>query len=406
MPNKPNDDAIYNASERLIAWLETQKYRGNDPHDALNSPLLGALGRRNRYVGIALVQTLRRSPINLRSLFRVVPGYNPKGMGLFLASFVRRYAALREPMDLERAHFFAAWLRDNQAQGYRGASWGYNFDWPNRGFFAPKGTPTIVNTAFNAQALWDYAQVCGQAWAFDAARAACEFILRDLQRYQDTRGICFSYTPHDTRYIHNANMLGAALLARIGAHTGERELLDAARASAAFTIAAQERDGSWKYGIGGSDEWVDNFHTGFVLGALADVIDVLGREEWRDALERGYAYWKENFFRADGAPKYYAHALYPIDVHAVAQAVITFLRMRALDSDASGLAKRTLVWGVTHMQDARGFFYYQMLPHAINRIPYIRWSNAWMLRAMAEWLWGHAIAQKAVLVKPSYESMD
>ena len=32
-------------------------------------------------------------------------------------------------------------------------AWGYNFDWQSRNFFAPRGTPTIVPTAFAARAL-------------------------------------------------------------------------------------------------------------------------------------------------------------------------------------------------------------------------------------------------------------
>ncbi len=375
------------SADRLIAYLESQNYRGIDPYDALNSPLLNALGRRNRYVGIALTQIFRRSPFNVRPLFGITPGYNPKAMGLFLASFVRRYAALHEPRDLERAHFFANWLNENKCANVCGASWGYHFDWANRGFFAPRGTPTLVNTAFIADALCDYAKICNATWAFDAARGACEFILRALNRFENAAGICFSYTPLDTRYVHNANLLGAALLARVGIQTGERELIATAKRAAAFTVHAQEADGSWKYGMSSRDAWMDNFHTGFVLRALADVIERLECSEWENALARGYAYWQKNFFRADGAPKYYPHSVYPIDAHSVAEAALLSLRMRTRDENAASFAARELVWGIEHFQNAHGFFYYQILPRYVNRIPYIRWSNAWMLRAFAEWLW-------------------
>lgn len=379
------------STEQLIAWLVSQHFQGIDPHDALKSPFLGALGRRNRYLGILAIQLVRRAPFNVRPLLGITPGYNPKAMGLFLASFVRRYTALRQPIDLERAHFFAGWLRTNACGGYRGASWGYNFDWANRDFYAPRGTPTLVNTAFNGQALCDYAEMCDAPWAFDLARAACEFILSELHRCESTDGICFSYTPHDTRYIHNANMLGAALLARVSARTGERELMETARRAAAFTVAAQAGDGSWQYGTVARDRWVDNFHTGFVLGALADVIDLLGCSQWECALQRGYAYWQNHFFRGDGAPKYYPHAVYPIDAHSIAEAALLWLRMRTRDADAADCATRELVWGIEHFQDAAGFFYYQITAHFIIRIPYLRWSNAWMLRAQAEWLWGERL---------------
>lgn len=372
-----------------MAWLEAEHFRGYDPYDALNSRIPGALGRRNHSLGIVLTQLLRRLPINLRPLLGIARDWNPKGMGLFLASFVRRYAARREPRDLERAHFFAGWLREHATVTSHGVGWGYNFDWANRTLVLPRGTPTIVNTAFIAQALCDYARVCDVAWAFELARQACDFILRDLNRKTEGDGICFSYTSLDARYIHNANLLGAALLARVGVKTGEQELTETATRAAHFTVAAQGADGSWRYGFERRDGWVDNFHTGFVLAALADVIDWLGCEKWESVLERGYVYWKENFFRADGAPKYYNHALYPIDIHCVAGAVLLPLRMRTRDAAALELATRELVWGIEHFQDSTGYFYYRRTPF-LNRIPYIRWSNAWMLRAQAEWLWGEA----------------
>lgn len=386
---------ISTATERLVEWLESQQYRGYDPYDALKSPLLGALGRRNRYLGIAFTQLLRRLPINLRPLLGIARDYNPKAMGLFLASFVRRYAALRQPRDLERAHLFAQWLEEHQTTGYSGASWGYNFDWANRETYIPQGTPTIVNTALNAQALCDYAHVCNAPWAFDLARGACRFIVRELARCETADGICFSYTPRDTRFVHNANMLGAALLARVGAESGESEWTACANRAVRFTVAAQQADGSWRYGIGAHDNWVDNFHTGYVLGALADVSDQLGCAEWEAALEQGYVYWRTNLIRSDGAPRYYPHSLYPIDAHCVAEAALLFLRMRSRDGDAASAAARELGWGIDHLQQAAGCYSYRITPLYINRIRYLRWSNAWILRAHAEWLWGDALWCKA-----------
>ena len=38
------------------------------------------------------------------------------------------------------------------------------------------------------------------------------------------------------------------------------------------------------------------------------------------------------------------------------------------------------------MQDAAGYFHYQIGRCLRNRIPYIRWSQAWMFRALAECL--------------------
>ncbi len=366
------------------AWLVDKRFLGNDPHDALRSPLLGALTFNNRYLGIAWVQLLRRSPVDLRRLLGVKPGYNPKGMGLFLASYVRRYRTTGSEEDRARIDFFSDWLRRNRSSGYEEACWGYNFDWPNRSFFAPAGTPTIVNTSFIAQAFLDRHELLGEGGDLEIARSACDFLLRRLVRIEGTPGHCFSYTPLDRRRVHNANMLGAALLARVGRLMRDSELINQAREAVRYTMARQREDGSWPYGEGGREAWVDNFHTGFVLESLLQYMRESGDAQFEEGLERGYRYWKGTFFAAAGEPKFYAHRLYPIDAHAAAQAILTFLAFSGRDPEAAGRALQLATWTIANLQDRAGYFYYQIGRFFRNRIPYIRWSQAWMFRALTE----------------------
>src|SRR4051812_6040419 len=82
---------VEGAVARLDGWVEGQGFRGWDPHDALNSPLLHRLTFGSRYMGIAMIQVMRRSPLNLRPLLGVRQGHNPKGMGLFLGSYIRKW---------------------------------------------------------------------------------------------------------------------------------------------------------------------------------------------------------------------------------------------------------------------------------------------------------------------------
>lgn len=369
---------------RLEAWLLQRGFKGNDPYDALRSPILRALTFNNRWLGAVWVQLLRRSPLDLRRLFRVPPGYNPKGMGLFLASYIRRYRTTGDAQDLNRIKYFADWLRQNRCVGFREACWGYNFDWPNRSFFAPAGTPTIVNTVFVAHAFLDRYELFGATEDLEIARSACDFILNRLSVIEDPPGACFSYTPLDRRKIHNANMLGASLLARAGHATGESHLQERSRRGVLYTMARQNTDGSWPYGVGASEGWIDNFHTGFVLVALLEYIRYSQESEFEDNLERGYRYWKSAFFTVDGLPKYYAGVLYPIDAHSVAQAVLTFLAFSERDPEAADRALQLARWCSSHMQDSAGCFHYQIGYLLRNRIPYMRWSQAWMFRALAE----------------------
>ena len=384
--NRPRPADLESSLARLEDWLEWRGFQGNDPHDALRSPLVRALTLNNRWLGVAWVQLFRRSPLDLRRLFGVAAGHNPKGMGLFLAAYVRRYRVTGERRDRERIAFFADWLRRNRCPQFQEASWGYNFDWPNRSFFAPAGTPTIVNTAFVAHAFLDCHELFGNSEDLETARSACDFMLRRLSVIEELPGACFSYTPLDSRRVHNANMLGASLLARVGRITGEPHLLARARRAALYTVARQSADGSWPYGEGRSERWVDNFHTGFVLTALLDYIRCSEDSSFEESLERGYRFWRSSFFTRDGLAKHYAGKLYPIDAHAVAQAILTLLAFSERDPQAAARAFELAAWAGVNMQDESGYFHYQIGRWLRNRIPYIRWSQAWMLRALAECL--------------------
>jgi hypothetical protein len=388
-PQPVNVERVTGSLRRLDAWIEREEFRGWDPFDALNSPALKLLTFHNRRLGQVWVQLLKHSPINLRPLLRVPKSHNPKGMGLFLATYLRKYRMSPNASHAERIRFFADWLRTNTSPGYRGACWGYNFDWPNRNFFAPARTPTIVNTAFIALAFLDlfrHGELWDKSAALGIARSACDFVLNDLWSDNSRPGErCFSYTPLDQRRVHNANLLGARLLAEVYSCTHEDRLAQAALESARYSVRAQKPDGAWLYGDGSNDGWIDSFHTGYVLVALQRVSKCLNTTEFEDAINNGYRYWVETMFGKNGMPKYSSQHVHPIDTHVAAQAILTFLEFRHLDR-ARPAAWSTAQWAIDHLQDSAGYFYYQIDRRYTIRIPYMRWTQAWIQNALTELL--------------------
>lgn len=405
------------ALDKLDTWIEHEEFRGWDPHDALNSPLLGRIARHNRLLGMGLVQCLRRSPVNLRPLLGVQKEHNPKAMGLFLASYTQKFVSTREETYKKRMLAFSEWLIAHAAPGYAGPCWGYNFDWPNRAFLAPAGTPTIVNTVFIALSFLDADYVLNESEGFveterrfesdlsarsqnnidglSVARKACEFVLRDLNILHSRHDeICFSYTPLDRRFVHNANVLGAWLLAAVYARTGENRLAESAKAAAHFTVSRQRSDGSWPYGIDERDQWVDNFHTGYVLVATKRIGQLLQTDEFLPSVNKGYIFWKERMLFEDLIPKYYPNQIYPIDIHSVAQAILTYLEFSDADPFASEKAEKLSRWAIHHLQDPMGFFHYQIHRWHRVRVPYMRWGQAWMQLALTK-LISHTCAVKS-----------
>jgi hypothetical protein len=103
---------------------------------------------------------------------------------------------------------------------------------------------------------------------------------------------------------------------------------------------------------------------------------------------RGYEFWQERFFLEHGWPKYYPDRLYPADAHSAASAIVTLVDLRGRVPGALKVAEQIADWALKNLRDDRGFFHYQLRRFYKVRIPYMRWSEAWMAYALARLLEG------------------
>ncbi len=388
--------SIEQAFEDLLAWCRRHDFAGHDPFDALNSRVFQSTPfRHSRTARLIWTQAFKRLPLNLRSLALIPPQKNSKGVALFALAALARHRRVKtiETETEARALLDELWLM--RIKGYSGAAWGYNFDWQSRNFFAPLGTPMIVPTAFAARAFIEAHQAFADEQYLKMARSTGDFIRNDLKRTIATADeVCFSYSPSDSTQIFNASLLAAETLATVGALTREIELSNLAWRAVRQVIRNQREDGSWGYGAEAGQEWVDSFHTAYVLLSLARIeksrpSEVDSGVDIGAALQRGYAFWRERFFLADGWPKYYDGSLYPADAHAAATAIVTLVELQDLDDSALPLAKTIAAWTILNLRDARGFFYYQRRRFYTVRTPYMRWTQGWLLYALARLLEGH-----------------
>jgi hypothetical protein len=366
----------------LEAYCRDRQWAGYDPYDALNSTLFAHTPLAKSHVArLAFTQFLKRSPVNLRPLLRIQPQQNPKALGLFLMAYVRR-ARRGDEAARESARQLANRLLELRSPETPYWCWGYSFPWQMRDRLVPRFAPNLVCTTFVANALLDaYELGLGGGFLAPAANAG-EYIAKELY-WNDGRHAGFAYPLPDTRVpIHNANFLGAALLCRLAKTTGEKSALDTALSVTRYSANSQREDGSWPYGVASTQQWVDNFHTGFNLCALQSIGSDLGTDEFEPVLLKGLAFYREHFFTPRAAPKYFRDRTYPIDIHCVAQSVITLMAFRRADPRLKVLAQSVLAWAVAHMRDNRGFFYYRVLRGLTIRTSYMRWSQAWMLLAL------------------------
>ncbi|MDQ3474077.1 MAG: terpene cyclase/mutase family protein [Acidobacteriota bacterium] len=386
-----SDSNFAQALDDLSTWCRKHDFAGYDPFDALNSRIFKATPLRNSAAARLLwTQTVKRSPLNLRGIALIRPEQNSKGIALFALAALANYRRKRTPEAEAEARKLLQQLISLRLTHGSGIAWGYNFDWQSRVFFAPRGTPTIVPTAFAARALVEAGDAFGDKSYLELARAACDFIVHELPRsVENDSEVCFSYAPETNTRIFNASLLAAETLALVSARDAASENCGLAVKAVRYVVNQQREDGSWFYGADPNQDWIDNFHTAYLLSSLKRIGDSCApaeAEEFKAALQRGYAFWRKGFFLADGWAKYYHDTLYPVDTHAAAAAIVSLLDLTELDQDARSLAEQIATWSIRHLRDRRGFFYYQRRRFYTVHTPFMRWTQAWMTYALARLL--------------------
>lgn len=384
---------------RLLNYCESENYKGWDPYDGLNSRIFKATPLKHWDIArLVLIQLCKRSPINLRPLLLVPKQHNAKGIGLFLNGYCNLLKLVRkgdnrfgsEAHLLNRINELALLLLSMKCSGYSGACWGYNFDWQARRIFLfPAHTPTVVATTFCATALFEAYEATGNSAYLDTALSSANFVLNDLHRTDCDDGFILSYSPlpgNDT--VYNASLLGAKLLGYCYHYSGNEGYKSIAKKIVNAACKGQSADGSWVYGLLSVQSWIDSFHTGYNLDAIAHYARHCNDDDYKQNIESGLQFYLGHFFLPDGTPKYYHNNTYPIDIHCPGQLWVTLSALNQWNPNAA-LCELVANWTITNMQAPEGYFYYQRKKFMSSKISYMRWSNAFMFNALSYYLNSH-----------------
>ena len=378
---------IAESFKALKKYCELNQFKGWDPYDGLNSKFFQSLPiKKSRFFRLAWIQFFKKSPINFRKLLGVKKDYNPKGLGLFLTGYCNLYLKDGKEEDLDKIKFLVDEIISLKTEGYSGSCWGYNFDWQARAFFQPKYTPTVVATTFITYALLDAYDILKEDRLLKECESACDFVLKDLNKtYDDDGDFAFSYSPEDSTQVYNASLLGSRLLSRVYSYTKKEEYIKEARKSVSFCVKHQKKDGSWSYSPLTFHSWIDNFHTGYNLECIHEYQKYSGDTSFQSSIDLGFDYYIKTFFTEDGISKYYNNSVFPIDIHAPAQLIVTLDRLGKME-EYKDLVDRVLNWTIVNMQSKEGYFYFQKGKFYTSKIPYIRWAQSWMFFAQSIYL--------------------
>ena len=377
------EEYLVESVRRLDAWLRRAEWKGYDTFDGLSSPAARLLTCDNHYLRIVWQQSVRRFPVNLRPLLRVPPAKSSKAMGFLAQGYLRLHQLYGRQEDLDNALMCLEWLVEHPSPGYSGLAWGNHFSYESRAGTIPRGTPTIVWTSLIGMAFLDAYDLLGGSKYLEVAESICRFLLTDIHTTEFAESHCFAYTPGGGGLVHNANMLAAAFLSRSHSALGDAALLEHARRAVQFTVDHQLENGGWLYAEGGKWNWIDSFHSAYVLESLHTYALCSGDSQWDDSLQRGYEFYVNRFFGDDGTPFYYHDKARPLDIQCASQGIQTLVNLRSLDEGSLQLATRVARWTIDNMQDSRGFFYYRKYRLITNRTPTLHWGQSTMLAALA-----------------------
>jgi hypothetical protein len=377
-------ESISTALGKLQAYIERENFKGYDPIDIFNSFL--PFRFLPTFFKAVMSQLQLRSPLNLRPLLGIKKGHNPMALGVLLKAYSLQYRADRRRETLATMHSLFELLTAARSAGFAGYCWGNNFAWAGRGGVVPENYPNLVTTCKAADGIFEFFRETGDEKALAALRGVQDFILKEIPRMETAYGVCFSYTALKKEACHNANMLAAEILAKIYSLSQDADALKAAEAAVAFTMFHQHGDGHWNYSIDlatGNERRQIDFHQGYILCSLAAFQLYSGkRDAYREQLARGIDFYREKQFLPNGRAKWRFPKIFPIETHHQAIGIITFSEMSFLGKGHLDFAAKIADYTLNTLMSKDGYFYFRVYKWHKIKIPYMRWTQSYMLLAL------------------------
>jgi len=296
--------------------------------------------------------------------------------------------ALGEKKYYERAVHFLEVLDETRCSGYEHYCWGYPFNWETVRGTIKKGTPLITTVPYIYEAFSQVYEIYNdQKWR-QIMQSIAQHAFQDYQDFETSpaASTC-SYTPEldDPGRVINASAYRAFLLMRAALDFSEERYRQLAERNLRFVLESQNADGSWYYAMDGKRDFIDHFHTCFVLKALTKIEKLTGDAQCTMAIERGVKYYVRNLFDETGLPKPFARAprltIYRRELYDYAECInlATLLKERFPELDMS--LATVLEDLLTRWQKPDGSFRSRQLLLGWDNVPMHRWAQAQLFRS-------------------------
>ena len=378
---------------RFVQWLRRYGETSRD-HQTFFAGLGGrakALYYRKPLLGTVAVAPMIACEAFVPSARRLFwkPQRFPIADAHYAMGFAFLYQALGEQAFYRRAVDFLDVLEATRCSRYERHAWGYPFDWVTRTGTIRAGTPLITTVGYPYEAFRQvYKLDKDERWR-QTMQSTAQHALRDYRDLETAPGAAscgYTPSPDDPARVVNASAYRAALLTKASVDFPEPEYGRVAERNLNFVLASQNVDGSWYYAMDGHRDFVDHFHTCFVLKALAAIEAITGDRRCTAAIERGVDYYVTHLFDGDGLPKPFARAprltVYRRELYDYAECVnvATLLSGRFPKLDA--ILGRVVDDLLERWQKPDGSFRSRQLIFGWDNIPMHRWAQAQLFRSL------------------------
>jgi hypothetical protein len=398
------DGKVADVLKNFAAWLTGY---GETSHDH-QTFFAGPVGRaaKRLYYDNALLGTAAVAPMIFLEAF--LPSarrffHHPMRFPIADAHYAMAFAFLFQTTNdaayLQRAFHFLEELKKSRCPGFEDYCWGYHFDWVTRNGVLKTETPLITSTPYCYEAfLQVYRLLEADKSGISTSNAAndCREIMASIARHAfkdikdfptSEKASSCSYTPFDSGGVINAAAYRAFLLTSASQVFSNASYINVAERNLNFVLDSQNPDGSWYYAVDGVRDFVDHFHTCFVMKALAKVHALTGDAAMFDALSKGVSYYLDNLFDTDGLPKPFSRAprltVYKRELYDCAECINLCLLLR----DRFPVLGETLERVVGHVLQSwvkpDGSFRSRKLHFGWDDVPMHRWGQAQMFRSLA-----------------------
>jgi len=379
---------------RFVDWLDRYGEISYD-HQSFFASDLGRSAKA-LYYRKPLLGTLAVSPMifceaflpSTRSLY-----FKRQRFPIADAHYAMGFAFLSQTLGYEpyhnRAVHFLEVLKQTRTAGFKHYAWGYPFDWETRGGTIKAWTPYITTLPYAYEAFRDVYQQDGNPQWLEIMQSITLHGLEDYRDYETSpkaSACCYSPGPDNSSGVVNASAYRAFLLTAASLDFSEEKFRKVADRNLNFVIESQNENGSWFYSMDNQRDFVDHFHTCFVMKALAKIEQLTGSADCGSAIERGVKYYTTNLFDSDGLPRPFSKAprltVYRRELYDYAECINLATLLSGRFPELDRILSLVLDDVVRRWQKPDGSFRARELLVGWDNVPMHRWAQSQLFRSL------------------------